>query len=108
MLNTAVFLGAINWLRPLALSACIREKARGSGNGAPFQAWDLPVSIQGGSGSHSETAQGDRGFVDLLLMAGRYRPGTLEVACDLTLHGVMSAAIVLNEMRRLPSQPTDP
>lgn len=49
--------------------------------------------------------RGDRAFVDLLLMArslGDSGLETLDVACDLTLHnGVMSAAIVLNEMRRL-------
>ena len=60
---------------------------------------------QGGSGSHSQTRQGDRAFVDLLLMArslGDSGLETLEVACDLTLQtGVISSAIVLNEMRRL-------
>lgn len=49
--------------------------------------------------------KGDRAFVDLLLMArdlGDAGLDTLEVACDLTLQtGVISAAIVLNEMRRL-------
>jgi hypothetical protein len=49
--------------------------------------------------------KGDRAFVDLLLMArslGDSGLETLEVACDLTLQtGIMSAAIVLNEMRRL-------
>jgi hypothetical protein len=49
--------------------------------------------------------KGDRAFVDLLLMARDLGDGgldALEVACDLTLQtGVISAAIVLNEMRRL-------
>jgi hypothetical protein len=49
--------------------------------------------------------QGDRAFVDLLLMArslGDDGLETLEVACDLILQtGIISAAIVLNEMRRL-------
>ncbi len=49
--------------------------------------------------------KGDRAFVDLLLMArslGDCGLETPEVACDLTLQtGVISAAIVLNEMRRL-------
>jgi hypothetical protein len=49
--------------------------------------------------------KGDRAFVDLLLMArdlGATDLDALEVACDLTLQtSVISAAIVLNEMRRL-------
>ena len=49
--------------------------------------------------------KGGRAFVDLLLMArslGDSGLETLEVACDLTLQaGVMSAPVVLNEMRRL-------
>jgi hypothetical protein len=49
--------------------------------------------------------KGDRAFVDLLLMArdlGDEGLDTLDVACDLTLQtGIMSSAIVLNEMRRL-------
>ena len=49
--------------------------------------------------------KGDRAFVDLLLMArdlGDEGLEALEVACDLTLQtGVISSAIVLNEMRRL-------
>lgn len=49
--------------------------------------------------------KGDRAFVDLLLMARDLGDGgldVLEVACGLTLQtGVISAAIVLNEMRRL-------
>jgi hypothetical protein len=60
--------------------------------------------------------KGDRAFVDRLSMARELGDGgldALEVACDLTLQtGVMSAAIVLNEMRRLteaslPKAPVD-
>jgi len=49
--------------------------------------------------------KGDRAFVELLLMTralGDVGLETLEVACDLTLQtGVIAAAIVMNEMRRL-------
>jgi hypothetical protein len=74
-------------------------------HGAPFQSWDLPVSIKVVRDRILKQDNGDRAFVDLLLMArslGDSGLETLEVACDLTLQtGVMSAAIVLNEMRRL-------
>lgn len=54
--------------------------------------------------------KGDRAFADLLLMArslGDSGLETLEVACDLTLPtGVISAAIVLNERRRLTAAAT--
>jgi hypothetical protein len=74
-------------------------------SGAPFQTWDLPVSIKVVRDRILKHDKGDRAFVDLLLMARSFGDSgleTLEVACDLTLQtGIISAAVVLNEMRRL-------
>jgi hypothetical protein len=74
-------------------------------HGAPFQTWELAVPIKVVRDRLLKQDQGDRAFVDLLLMARSLGEGgleTLEVACDLTLQeGVISAAVVLNEMRRL-------
>jgi hypothetical protein len=74
-------------------------------HGAPFQNWDLPVPIKVVRDRILKHDKGDRAFVDLLLMArslGDSGLETLEVACDLTLQtGIISSAIVLNEMRRL-------
>ena len=79
-------------------------------HGAPFQQWDLPVSIRVVRDRILKQDKGDRAFVDLLLMARALGDGgldTLEVACDLTLQtGVIAAAIVLNEMRRLTEADT--
>lgn len=65
----------------------------------------LPVQIKVVRDRILKQTKGDRAFVDLLLMARGIGEGgldALEVACDLTLQtGVISAAIVLNEMRRL-------
>ena len=67
--------------------------------------WPLPVSICVVRDRLLKQDKGDRAFVELLLMArtlGDTGLDTLEVACDLTLQtGVIAAAIVLNEMRRL-------
>jgi hypothetical protein len=74
-------------------------------HGAPFQNWNLPVSVQVVRDKLLKQAKGDQAFVDLLLMArslGDSGLEALEIACDLTLEtGIISAAIVLNEMRRL-------
>jgi transposase len=74
-------------------------------HGAPFVAWDLPASVKVVRDRVLKQEKGDRAFVDLLLMARDLGEGgldALEVACDLTLQtGVISPAIVLNEMRRL-------
>jgi hypothetical protein len=74
-------------------------------HGAPFQQWDLPAPIRIVRDRLLKQDKGDRAFVELLLMArslGETGLETLEVACDLTLQtGVIAAAIVLNEMRRL-------
>ena len=78
-------------------------------HGAPFVTWDLPVPIKVVRDRILKQDKGDRAFVDLLLMArdlGDAGLDALEVACDLTLQtGVISAAIVLNEMRRLTEDP---
>jgi transposase len=84
----------------------ILEKKPGAiRHGAPFQTWDLPVSIQAVRERILKQDKGDKAFVDLLLMArdlGDEGLDTLDVACDLTLQtGIISSAIVLNEMRRL-------
>jgi transposase len=74
-------------------------------HGAPFVTWDLPVSIKVVRDRILKQDKGDRAFVDCLLMArdlGDSGLDALDVACDLTLQtGIISAAIVLNEMRRL-------
>jgi hypothetical protein len=84
----------------------ILEKKPGAlRHGAPFRQWDLPAPIQIVRDRILKQDKGDRAFVELLLMArslGETGLETLEVACDLTLQtGVIAAAIVLNEMRRL-------
>ncbi|WP_228125115.1 hypothetical protein [Candidatus Methylospira mobilis] len=67
--------------------------------------WDLPVPIKVVRDRALKQDKGDRAFVELLLMAGTLGDNgldALEVACDLTLQtGIVSSAIVLNEMRRL-------
>jgi hypothetical protein len=74
-------------------------------HGAPFVQWDLPVPIQVVRDRILKQNQGDRAFVDLLLMArelGDSGLETLEVACDLTLQsGVICSAVVVNAMQRL-------
>jgi transposase len=74
-------------------------------HGAPFQQWDLLAAICVVRDRILKQDQGDRAFVELLLMAralGDDGLETLEVACDLALQtGVVAAAVVLNEMRRL-------
>jgi hypothetical protein len=50
----------------------------------------------------------NRAFVELLMMACEVGPEPLQVACELVLGGnVVTAAVVMNEMRRLvaPSTP---
>lgn len=83
----------------------LQKKPGALRHGAPFQTWELAVSIKVVRDRLLKQDKGDRAFVDLLLMArslGDCGLETLEVACDLTLQtGVISAAIVLNEMCRL-------
>ena len=71
-------------------------------NGTPFRDWDLPASIQLVRDRILKQPKGDRAFVELLLMARDAGLETLEVACELVLDGnVVTAPVVINEMRRL-------
>ena len=71
-------------------------------NGAPFVTWDLPRPIQTVRDRILKQPKGDRAFVELLMLAGEAGLDALTVACELTLEcGVVSAPIVMNELRRL-------
>ena len=71
-------------------------------NGAPFVTWDLPRPIQLIRDRILKQPKGDRAFVELLMLAGEAGLDALTVACELTLEGgVISAPIVMNELRRL-------
>jgi transposase len=77
-------------------------------NGVPFREWDLPPAIQLVRDCILKQPKGDRAFVELLLMARDAGLEALQVACELVLEGnVVTAAVVMNELRRLiaPSQP---
>ncbi len=77
-------------------------------NGAPFLDWDLPTPIRLVRDRILKQPKGDRAFVELLMMAREVGLEALEVACELAMDsGVVSAPVVMNEMRRLiaPAQP---
>lgn len=79
-------------------------------NGAPFVEWDLPLPIRLVRDRILKQPKGDRAFVELLLVAREVGLETLGVACELTLEcGIVSAAVVMNELRRLtaPAKPTE-
>jgi len=71
-------------------------------DGAPFVAWDLPKPIQAVRDRILKQPKGDRAFVELLMLAGEAGLDALTVACELALEsGVVSAPVVMNELRRL-------
>jgi hypothetical protein len=77
-------------------------------NGVPFREWELPIAIQLVRDHILKQPKGDRAFVELLMMAREVGLEPLQVACELVLDGnVVTAPVVLNEMRRLlaPGQP---
>ena len=75
-------------------------------NGAPFVEWDLPVAIQLVRDRVLKQPKGDRAFVELLLAAREVGLEALQVACELTLDGgVITASVVMNELRRLTAPP---
>lgn len=85
----------------------VLEKKPGSlRNGAPFVEWELPMPIQLVRDRVLKQPKGDRAFVELLLVAREVGLEALQVACELTLEGgVITAAVVMNELRRLTAPP---
>jgi hypothetical protein len=89
--------------------AVLEKKPGALRNGAPFVAWDLPEPIKLVRDRILKQPKGDRAFVELLMLAGQAGLDALTVACELALEsGVVSASIVMNELRRLlaPYPPT--
>ena len=77
-------------------------------HGVPFQQWDLPTPVRLVRDRILKQPKGDRAFVELLMMAREFGLEPLQVACELVLDGnVITAPVVMNEMRRLvaPSTP---
>ncbi|MFQ5641996.1 MAG: IS21 family transposase [bacterium] len=77
-------------------------------HGVPFQNWALPAAIQQARQRLLQQKQGDRAFVDCLLLAREHGIDVLEAACELVLEtGSVTGSIIQNEMRRLtePNRP---
>jgi hypothetical protein len=86
--------------------AVLEKKPGALRNGAPFIDWDLPVPIRLVRDRVLKQPKGDRAFVELLLVAREVGLEALQVACELTLDGgVITAAVVMNELRRLTAPP---
>jgi hypothetical protein len=70
----------------------------------------LPSAIQQVRTRLLQQSQGDRAFVDCLLLAREHGLDALETACALTLEsGVVIGSLIQNEMRRLtePDRPKE-
>lgn len=83
----------------------ILEKKPGAlRNGAPFVEWALPPAIVAVRDRILKQPKGNSAFVELLILAGEAGLEALDVACELALEsGIISAAVILNELRRLVS-----
>lgn len=75
-------------------------------HGTPFVEWVLPPALAAVRTALLKQPKGDRAFADILLGARELGLEALEVACQLAQEqGVLSAAIILNELRRLTEPP---
>ncbi|MCB6185165.1 hypothetical protein LIN78_16580 [Leeia sp. TBRC 13508] len=77
-------------------------------HGVPFIEWDLPIPIRHVRDRLLKQPKGDRAFFELLQLAREAGMEPLQVACELSLEaGIVTGAIVMNELRRLltPPQP---
>ena len=73
-------------------------------HGAPFQA--LPDAVLRVRDTLLKQPKGDRAFVELLMTTQAFGIEPLTVACELVLeYGVLTPAMVMNELRRLIAPP---
>jgi transposase len=78
-------------------------------DGAPFQQWDLPTAVQTVRTTLLNQPGGDKAFVELLLAARHTGLEPLDRACTRALeHGLVTAAVILNDLYRLTSPPLPP
>lgn len=84
----------------------LEQKPGALRNGIPFLEWDLPVPIRLVRDRILKQPKGDRAFVELLLIAREVGLEPLQVACEVALEvGVVTASVVMNELRRLTAPP---
>jgi len=79
-------------------------------HGVPFQDWELPRAIQQVRTRLLQQSQGDRAFVDCLLLAREHGLDALETTCEWVLEsGVVTGSLIQNAMRRLtePDRPKE-
>lgn len=78
-------------------------------HGTPFVSWILPPSVETVRKALLDQPKGDRAFADILLGAREAGLEALDVACQLALeYGKPSAAVILNELRRLVEPAREP
>lgn len=78
-------------------------------HGTPFVNWVLPAAVETVRRTLLAQPKGDRAFADILLGAREAGLDALDIACQLALeYGRPSAAVVLNELRRLVEPPATP
>lgn len=91
-------------LEPWHYLDALEKKPGALRNGAPFRDWQLPPTIQVIRERLLMQPKGDRAFVELLLAAREHGLEAVGVACELALeNGVITAAVILNALRRLTS-----
>lgn len=95
-------------LNPWHYLPVLEKKPGALRHGAPFQDWALPKAIQHVRHKLLKQPQGDRAFVDCLLLAREHGMDALEVVCEAVLAaGIVTGSLIENEMRRItePSRP---
>lgn len=78
-------------------------------HGAPFKNWALPEAIEKVRAKLRRQEQGDRDFIDILLLSRDAGLETLNTACTLVLESpVVNASAVQNQIQRIIEPPRPP
>ena len=84
----------------------LRRKPGALRNGAPFQKWDLPPSLQLVQKRLLQHLGGDRSFVDILCAANQYGLTLVEESCRKALsQGTIQGEVILNLIARAADPP---
>lgn len=90
------------WFEPWHYLSLLKQKPGALRNGAPFEHWSLPQSLVTIKKKYLKQPQGDRAFVELLLLIQVHGMETVEMACELAIEEKLTQlSAIINQIHRL-------
>lgn len=90
------------WFEPWHYVSLLKQKPGALRNGAPFEHWDLPRAVVTIKKQYMQRKQGDRDFVEILLLIQTEGLDTVDMACELAIENKTThLSAIINQIHRL-------